>query len=686
MAFDNANFPAFVEKVEKRLLSNVAGAPQLLFTTDVRKTIFDTYLGGWKDAAERQYHNCSCCRTFMGRYGMLVTVDEHGLQRPAMWDLDDVPEEYKASVSRVIHALNTAKITGVFVTDQVKLGESNTNGWNHFAVKSPVRYVTRAGKSAGQIKSVKGEEFTMLRKACELFSVAEARKAVAILSTANLYRAERTLPSAEWFVPVLTAYKDAAASKARNNLLWRAVATAPEGFARLKNNMLGTVLAGIKKGDSESKIRAEYEAKMRQYQQQTAPVSAGNLQAAERLVEDMGIAASLPRRYATRAEVVPLWQPPAEKRATARAAAPAGVFGHLSPNAKAASDEAPDVSAATTMTWAKFMRTVLPKAHTLEALVPNSQSHFMALVTAENADSPPILQWDEADNRNQFSWYYAGGSIDGSIRDRVVAAGGKYDDVDVRASLIWNNRNDLDLCFKIGAGQIYFGNMTVGYGSLDVDRNRMGETDTPVENIRWPAGKAPNGDYEIVIWNYHCHAGVARTPYRIEVEIFGKTWLLEGVSTGRTSAEKIKIGSFKIRGGSLVEEPKFTAAVTSVGGTVGGKREIWGVQANTFVPVAVITKSPNEWKQHWHEHRHTMFLLDGCVDPNEGKGQGLFVESLISDLRPARRALDAYTKDAVISGTPEACGLGYSDTAQWDLTLRVTGPNGRALYRIDRAD
>ena len=49
--------------------------------------------------------------------------------------------------------------------------------------------------------------------------------------------------------------------------------------------------------------------------------------------------------------------------------------------------------------------------------------------------------------------------IDKDFRERVVAAGGQYDDVDFRASLIWNNRNDLDLHVRTPAGNIiYFGN------------------------------------------------------------------------------------------------------------------------------------------------------------------------------------------------------------------------------------
>ncbi|MCB9695065.1 MAG: hypothetical protein H6736_24945, partial [Alphaproteobacteria bacterium] len=89
--------------------------------------------------------------------------------------------------------------------------------------------------------------------------------------------------------------------------------------------------------------------------------------------------------------------------------------------------------------------------------------------------------------------------IDAEIRKRVLDAGGQYDDVDVRITLVWDNRNDLDLHVTTPAGeQIYYGNRNSRCGgSLDVDRNVQGETTTPVENVRWKKGTAPVGEYKV---------------------------------------------------------------------------------------------------------------------------------------------------------------------------------------------
>src|SRR6185503_20313011 len=96
------------------------------------------------------------------------------------------------------------------------------------------------------------------------------------------------------------------------------------------------------------------------------------------------------------------------------------------------------------------------------------------------------------------------GDIDAEIRNRVVAAGGRYEGVDIRASLVWDNRNDLDLHVMAPSGEhIYYGNKRSQCGGwLDVDMNVGGDTTKPVENIRWAKGAAPAGRYQVIVQNF----------------------------------------------------------------------------------------------------------------------------------------------------------------------------------------
>ena len=103
--------------------------------------------------------------------------------------------------------------------------------------------------------------------------------------------------------------------------------------------------------------------------------------------------------------------------------------------------------------------------------------------------------------------------------------------VSMCASLIWDNRNDLDLHVITPSGEhIYYAHkQSRCRGELDVDRNVRGETTKPVENVRWRKGEAPAGRYRVFVQNYRFHeTDHAPTPYRVELEINGKTQRFEG--------------------------------------------------------------------------------------------------------------------------------------------------------------
>jgi hypothetical protein len=127
-------------------------------------------------------------------------------------------------------------------------------------------------------------------------------------------------------------------------------------------------------------------------------------------------------------------------------------------------------------------------------------------------------------------------NIDAEIRDRVTRAGGLYDGVDLRASLLWNNRNDLDLHVITPRGEhIYYGmKQATCRGWLDVDMNVQGETTKPVENVRWAKGCARPGRYEVFVRNFRFHeADQAPTPFKVELEVAGKITHFEGVMSPR---------------------------------------------------------------------------------------------------------------------------------------------------------
>jgi Ca-activated chloride channel family protein len=108
---------------------------------------------------------------------------------------------------------------------------------------------------------------------------------------------------------------------------------------------------------------------------------------------------------------------------------------------------------------------------------------------------------------------------------------------DVRVSLLWNNRNDLDLHVIDPSGEeIYYGNkrsFRTG-GELDVDMNVRGETLKPVENIYWPLGKAPAGRYRVFVRNFGYHgAREPETDFQVELWVNNEVTRYEGRVVGK---------------------------------------------------------------------------------------------------------------------------------------------------------
>lgn len=149
-------------------------------------------------------------------------------------------------------------------------------------------------------------------------------------------------------------------------------------------------------------------------------------------------------------------------------------------------------------------------------------------------------------------------SIDAEIRQRLKLAGGKFEKVSIRCSLIWDNRNDLDLHCMTPAGEhIFYGAKRARCGGeLDVDRNVRGEDPKPVENIRWAVGEAQLGLYQFWVENYGYHErDHGPIPFRAELDIHGQIQRVEGViRAGATgSASKQELFSFVYNGADVTE-------------------------------------------------------------------------------------------------------------------------------------
>jgi Ca-activated chloride channel family protein len=146
---------------------------------------------------------------------------------------------------------------------------------------------------------------------------------------------------------------------------------------------------------------------------------------------------------------------------------------------------------------------------------------------------------------NQVLLFSDGDEFSARLAQSNIKAG------DIRISLMWNNKNDLDLHVATPAGEeINFNNPRDSSGGrLDADRNLYGETLRPVENVYWPENAAVPGTYRVFVQNYAANEPeVEATPFQLEIKN-GKEYLyFDGVARGSGRASITEVCSFQYSG------------------------------------------------------------------------------------------------------------------------------------------
>lgn len=623
----------------------------------------------------RQHYNCNCCISFLRKFGGIVSVDGDGKVTSPLWNPEEVPDHFKQSIEALKKEVESSPIINVFLTSEEVIGtpfnETTSGGvWKHFSLDIPraSRYV-KTTLSSGQKRAELREDVKILKRGLDEFSLDVCTKALAYLTSGSFYRAEKADDRIEW---IIKCKKDIAgkSSEAVNNLLFLFAAKAPIGWAKIKSSIVGTLLEDIEKGLSTEQVKRNWETKMSGYMRATVAPTAGNVAAAEKVVAELDAAGSLERRYATMEDVKDfLWKAKETKKE--------GLFSDLVTKPTAVKDALEIPS--TKMSWSKFVEKVLPTVLDVSMKVPNTGNTFFALTAASDAESNNILQWD-----NSVSWYYHGG-VDSTIRDRVLSAGGKYEDNDIRISLIWNNRDDLDLHVITPRRQeiAYYNKKSTCGGWLDVDMNVSGETDTPVENVRWSKNVALRGQYEVVIHNFRNRCSTT-VPFKLEVQVGDEVFSFEDRVMSQSRPNEVVTFEY------VPNNPVRIISSSSQRNTPVKNGKVWNLVPDTYVKVNGITLSPNYWQDEPLRHigKHLFFLLEGCKDTNNTLGRGLFTEHLKTEFRPIRSTLEAHLARVPIKEVVNpACGVGINTTKQdWEIYLKVATSSGVQNIHIDRWD
>ncbi|MBF2076317.1 MAG: hypothetical protein IGS50_21520 [Synechococcales cyanobacterium C42_A2020_086] len=106
---------------------------------------------------------------------------------------------------------------------------------------------------------------------------------------------------------------------------------------------------------------------------------------------------------------------------------------------------------------------------------------------------------------------------------------------DIQVTLRWATSDDLDLAVTDPRGDIVsFSNPTItSGGKLDVDANAgcQTQTQTPIENIFWPPGQAPQGNYSVSVNLFARCNSSGSIPFTLTLLVQGTTETLTGTVT-----------------------------------------------------------------------------------------------------------------------------------------------------------
>lgn len=378
---------------------------------DLPVRLNQVYLGSLTD--ERQYHTCSCCSSFLKHFGSLVTIDSAGETHSAVWDASTFPQEnfYYPFVKNIQAVVERGNVTGAHRNSKLIWGDFVKGNFEHFALQAPLSLVYKEVKLTDRRKQAELlEDYVRMAKAfaSPTFSIENLNRLIQLFNAETLPNDEIIKGVGYWLHSTATERAEATDSRIKKNLLWRAIATAPAGFAHAPSTTVNTVLEDLKVSLPINDIKAKYAALTRadRHRRPTTAPSDGAIDETEKLVDKLGLAPAFRRRVAYYSDIPNrafVWEHKFDTPLSGGGTEKTSLFGHLKAKVGGVKDSL-DLPA-TAMSWNKFTQDILPDVKSMELLVPATRDFFVGLATAAVADAPAIFSHDLPEERNPVTSY-----------------------------------------------------------------------------------------------------------------------------------------------------------------------------------------------------------------------------------------------------------------------------------------
>lgn len=403
------------------------------------KSLFEHYLGLFPEDIRQQYR-CKTCERWLNKYGQYVTVDD-GIVKSMAFDIDIPAEgEPHSNVYAFVQALNKVigkcPIAGVVVDNEKNYALKHSGKFNHFEGEIQCDNASlifsyddeqRMGKEAQARENVRIVNAYINRWADPV-----VQKVAALFEHGELKHHTKFKRSFEQWHRLNKAWNATKNNNIKNNLIWEAVDFNNMDLVHFGNTVVGGLLDNLADSSEAYAIKTfRTQTEGVNYQRATEKPNEQQLEAAKKLVVEMGIESAFQRRFAT-LDDIQYWFWKASDVVEVEEEKTSIFDGMKTQEGTTQKAETKTVIDGGAITFMAFANEVLPKVKRLGIRFPNanfSPLNLTQYVAATDPESKPILRWDNEEKRNTVSTYvYNNGSrlgqwTEGSVSQEFVIAG-----------------------------------------------------------------------------------------------------------------------------------------------------------------------------------------------------------------------------------------------------------------------
>lgn len=656
----NKHFDDFANEIMAQFKHMVeSGNPLVRVSPQV--SLFTTYLENIEPDdnpifRERRYFDSTYDHNFIRRIGNLAMITPD-YKLVSLWDFEShtLFENAREALSNAIH---DGQIVDIYLEKERVAGHKpnadNENPsiiWEHYYVELPDKLVNT--RDIDTKKHEARDSHDVLKRTVQEANIEDLQTVIDLIQENNLYRGQEFLSNLQKWVYLK---KDYDKHQSEEYLWFNAIKFGRSvGYC---STVIGTLISDLYDGvDLESAIKM-YESKVapHNYKRPKSIVTTKMVEDAKETLEKLGFLDSIYRRAAKLTDI------PADKILfTSQEQKAFNLFDDMTKDSKASTKKT-KIEDAKEMSIQDLLKE-LKDLQKLELLPTNAlQANQLVLTEAVNQDTPSPFLWS-----NKLSWAYINSDTADAVTMRVKNAGGNVDG-DVRVSLSWDNKDDLDLSlYKVGSRyKIYFGNRNEFGGTLDVDANAWSIMSEPVENIFWHnMHDLKDGKYVVIVNNYQKRTNESQG-FKLQ---FATT---EEIVTFTHQHNDVKHKEFL-----TFEKSNGTVKLINIDKDLVSQGK--SISSDKFIEVKHVLMSPNTWnKEIGNKH---FILLTEDIEVNEPV-RGFFNEQLNSQLTPHRKVTEILGSKLKIQpvefeSNDVAKGYGFSETMDANLILRLTYTNGR---------